>query len=131
MKINKYVKNYIKLYRSGKVKLNKERIQLIEYLERDVFTRDDIYYNDEMIENCIKFGEKWYFELTPTDKFLIAFVFLLFKNNGRPFYRKHLWLVARGFGKNGKISVLVHFFISSLHGIDDYRDARHCLWKPN
>lgn len=120
MKINKYVKNYIKLYRSGKIKLNEERIQLIEYLERDVFTRDDIYFDDEMIENCIKFGEKWYFELTPTDKFLITFVFLLFKKNDRPFYRKHLWLVARGFGKNGKISVLVHFFISSLHGIDEY-----------
>lgn len=120
MQINKYVADYIRLYEDGKIKLNKERVMLIEYLQRDVFNRDDIYFDDEMIEACIKFGEKWYFELTPTDKFLIAFVFLLHKNSGRVFYRKFLWLVARGFGKNGKISFLVNFFISDLHGIAEY-----------
>lgn len=120
MLINKYVTDYIQLYEDSKIKLNKERVMLIEYLQRDVFSRDDIYFDDEMIEACIKFGEKWYFELTPTDKFLIAFVFLLYKNSGRVFYRKFLWLVARGFGKNGKISMLVNFFISDLHGIDEY-----------
>lgn len=116
----KYVEEYIELYRSGKVKFNKERELLIEYLEKYVLNRDDVYFDDEMIEDCINFGEKWYFPLQPFQKFLIAFVFLLYKKNGRVFYRKFLWMLGRGGGKNGLMSVIIHFLISELHGIPEY-----------
>lgn len=116
----KYVDAYITLYRSGKIKFNEERELLIEYLERDVLSRDDLYFDDEMIENCIKFGEKWYFPLQPFQKFLIAFVFLFHKDTGRVFYRKFLWMMGRGGGKNGLITVISHFLISELHGIREY-----------
>jgi phage terminase large subunit-like protein len=116
----KYVDEYIRLYETGKIKLNKERILLIEYLRKYVLSRDDLYFDDEMIENCIKFGEKWYFPLQPFQKFLIAFVFLFNKKNNRVFYRKHLWMLGRGGGKNGLISVITHFLISELHGIEEY-----------
>lgn len=116
----KYINEYFKLYDDGKIKLNEERILLIEYLKKYVLIRDDIFFDNEMIENAIRFTEKWYFKLTPTDKFLYTFVFLFFKENKRVFYRKNLWLVARGFGKNGKISALVNFLISPLHGIPEY-----------
>jgi phage terminase large subunit-like protein len=114
------VNEYVNLWKSGKIKLNKERILLIKYLQKYVLNRDDLYFDDEMIENCIRFGEKWYFPLLPVDKFLIAFVFLFYNDSGRVFYRKHLWLIARGFGKNGLISVITHFLTSSLHGIREY-----------
>ncbi|SCN42937.1 Uncharacterized protein BC88300_04630 [Bacillus cytotoxicus] len=116
----KYVDEYIELYRSGKVKFNKERELLIEYLEKYVLNRDDLYFDDEMIEKCIRFGEKWYFPLQSFQKFLIAFVFLFYKKNGRVFYRKFLWMLGRGGGKNGLISVIAHFLISELHGIPEY-----------
>jgi phage terminase large subunit-like protein len=116
----KYVDEYIRLYETGKIKFNKERILLIEYLKKYVLSRDDLYFDDEMIENCIKFGEKWYFPLQPFQKFLIAFVFLFNKKNNRVFYRKHLWMLGRGGGKNGLISVITHFLISELHGIEEY-----------
>jgi phage terminase large subunit-like protein len=116
----KYVDKYIRLYETGKIKFNKERILLIEYLRKYVLSRDDLYFDDEMIENCIKFGEKWYFPLQPFQKFLIAFVFLFNKKNNRVFYRKHLWMLGRGGGKNGLISVITHFLISELHGIEEY-----------
>ncbi|EJQ59180.1 terminase TerL endonuclease subunit [Bacillus mycoides] len=116
----KYVEEYIELYRSGKVKFNKERELLIEYLEKHVLNRDDLYFDDEIIEDCINFGEKWYFPLQPFQKFLIAFVFLFYKKNGRVFYRKFLWMLGRGGGKNGLISVIAHFLISELHGIPEY-----------
>ena len=117
---NKYVDEYIELYESGKINLNKERIQLIDYLQEHVLNRDDLYFKDEMIENCIKFGEKWYFPLQPFQKFLIAFVFLFFTKNDRVFYRKHLWMIGRGAGKNGLISVITHFLTTPLHGIREY-----------
>ncbi|HFR4221946.1 terminase large subunit [Bacillus cereus] len=116
----KYVEEYIELYRSGKVKFNKERELLIKYLEKYVLNRDDLYFDDEMIEDCINFGEKWYFPLQPFQKFLIAFVFLFYKKNGRVFYRKFLWMLGRGGGKNGLMSVVIHFLISELHGIPEY-----------
>lgn len=115
-----YVTEYIELYRNGKIKLNEERKQLIEYLERDVLSRDDLWFNDEMIESCIRFAEKWYFPLQPFQKFLIAFVFLFFKDTDRVFYRKHLWMMGRGAGKNGLITVICNFLISELHGVREY-----------
>ncbi|MFF2793525.1 terminase TerL endonuclease subunit [Lysinibacillus xylanilyticus] len=117
---NKYVDEYIQLYESGQIKLNNERIMLIEYLREHVLSRDDLYFDDDMIEKCIRFGEKWYFPLQPFQKFLIAFVFLFFKKNGRVFYRKHLWMLGRGGGKNGLISVVTHFLIGPHHGIREY-----------
>lgn len=117
---NKHVDHYINLYKSGKIKFNSERILLIEYLEKHVLSRDDIYFDDKMIDDCISFGEKWYFPLQPFQKFLIAFVFLFYKENSRVFYRKHLWMLGRGGGKNGLISVITHFLISPLHGIPKY-----------
>jgi len=116
----KYVDAYILQHRAGKIKFNEERELLVEYLERDVLPRDDLYFDDEMIENCIKFGEKWYFPLQPYQKFLIAFVFLFHKENDRVFFRKHLWMMGRGAGKNGLITVIGNFLISELHGIREY-----------
>lgn len=111
---------YIQLYESGQIKLNNERIMLVEYLREHVLSRDDLFFDDDMIEKCIRFGEKWYFPLQPFQKFLIAFVFLFFKKNGRVFYRKHLWMLGRGGGKNGLISVVTHFLIGPHHGIREY-----------
>ncbi|OME59475.1 terminase TerL endonuclease subunit [Paenibacillus odorifer] len=116
----RYVDDYIVLYEEGKIKFNEERVLLIEYLKRDVLSRNDLYFDDKMIENCIKFAEKWYFPLQAFQKFLIAFVFLFFKETDRVFYRKFLWMMGRGGGKNGLITVVCHFLISELHGIREY-----------
>jgi phage terminase large subunit-like protein len=117
---NKYVDEYIEQYKTGKIKLNKERIMLIEYLEKHVLVRDDLYFDDDMIENFIKFSEKWYFPLQPFQKFVAPFVFLFYKDDGSVFYEQFLIMMARGGGKNGFISALSHFFISPLHGINRY-----------
>lgn len=117
---NKYVDEYIQQYRSGKIKLNKERIMLIDYLEKHVLSRDDIYFDDAMIEKFIKFAEKWYFPLQSFQKFIAAFVFLFYKEDDSVFYEQFLIMMARGGGKNGFISALSHFFISPLHGIKRY-----------
>ncbi|EIA21415.1 terminase [Listeria fleischmannii subsp. coloradonensis] len=116
----KYVEAYIQDFETGKVKFNEERKQLIRYIREDILTRDDLFFDDEMIENCIKFGEKWYFPLPPFQRFLIAFIFLFYKKNKKAFYRKFLWMLGRGGGKNGLISVVTHFLISELHGINEY-----------
>lgn len=93
---------------------------LIDYLEKHILTRDDLHFNNEMIENFVRFTEKWYFPLQPFQKFLAAFVFLFYEEDDSVFYEQHLWLMARGAGKNGLISALTHFLTSELHGIPKY-----------
>lgn len=115
----KYVDEFIRLWRDGEIILNKDRILLIEWLERDILTRDDIYFDDKHIENFITFTEKYYFPLQPFQKFLACFVFLYY-NDGSLVFDEHFYYMARGAGKNGFLSALGNYFISELHGIDFY-----------
>lgn len=117
---HRYVDEYVQSYADGKIKLNKERIDLITYLRDQVLSRDDLYFDEVMIDNFVKFTEKWYFPLQPFQKFIICFVFLFYIDTQRIFFRKFLIMMGRGGGKNGLISALVHFFAGPLHGIKKY-----------
>lgn len=115
-----YVKKYIKEYRDGNIKLNKERIQLIEYLEKHVLNRDDIYFDEKQIDQAIRYMEKWFFPLEPYQKFITAFLFLKYKETDRLFYRRFLIMLGRGGGKNGFISAISSYLQSELHGVKGY-----------
>ena len=120
IKVNEHVLHYIEEWRTDKIVLNKERVLLINYLETHIFTRDDIYFDNEMIEDCIKFIEKWYFPLRDFQKFIIAFIFLYYKEDRALFYEEFLIMMARGAGKNGLFSGVLHFLVSPLHNIPNY-----------
>ena len=117
---NKYIDEYIELWETGKIKLNKERILLIEYIKKHVLTNDDLYFDERQIENFIKFTEKWYFPLQPFQKFIIPFVFLFEKEEDFLYFEQFFITLGRGGGKNGLITALSNYFISYLHGIPNY-----------
>lgn len=119
---NRYVDDYINKYESKKLLFNKERVQLVAYLNKSVLSDDTLHFDNEQIENCIKFSEKWFFKLEPFQKFLIAFVFLYHKD-GTNYYEDFLWMMGRGSGKNGLISALGTFLISDFHGITEYHGS--------
>jgi phage terminase large subunit-like protein len=108
------------MYETGEILLNRERILLIEHLRKNVLSRDDIYFNEDLIENFVLFAEKQYFKLNPFQKFIIPFVFLYFVEDDELFYEQFLIMMARGAGKNGLITTLAHFFISPMHPIANY-----------
>ncbi|WP_308902443.1 terminase large subunit domain-containing protein [Latilactobacillus curvatus] len=118
-----YVTDYIKLYKTGKIKLNRERVMLIKYLEKYVLSDDSLYFNEKQINDCVNYGNKWFFPIQPFQKFLITFVFLYHKNNDRRYYKEFIWLMGRGAGKNGLISVVGNFLISELNGIQNYNGS--------
>ncbi|MGY3717181.1 terminase TerL endonuclease subunit [Sutcliffiella cohnii] len=120
MKINKHVKFYMDQYENGFIKVSKYLILLFSYLKNYVLNRDDLYFDEVTHERYIAFTEKHYFKLMPFQKFITAFVFLYYKDGNYPFYEQFFLYKARGAGKNGLISSLVHFFISDLHGIPNY-----------
>ncbi|MFR2689398.1 MAG: terminase large subunit, partial [Enterococcus faecium] len=59
---------YVDLYERGKIPFNKERIQLVEYLKKEVLPRDDLYFDDEMIHKFIRYAEKNFFPLAKYQK---------------------------------------------------------------
>lgn len=117
---NKYVDEYIQQWRDGKIILNQERIDLINYLENHVLVKDNIYFDDEKIDKCIRFIDKWYFPVQPFQKFIIAFLFLMDEELDTPYFTEFALFMGRGAGKNGFISAISDFFTTPIHGIKKY-----------
>ncbi|AYW50801.1 terminase large subunit [Tetragenococcus halophilus] len=117
---NKYVEEYRQLYKDDKIKLNKERMQLFDWLDKNILNDDDLYFDEEKIENFIRFCEKWYFPLEPFQKFIIAFIFLYHRETQLRVFKEFFLTMGRGAGKNGLISALSHFFISPLYDVENY-----------
>lgn len=117
---NKYVDEYINQWREGKIILNKERIDLINYLESTVLVKNNVHFDDEKIEKCIQFINKWYFPVQPFQKFIIAFVFLIDDEMDTPYFTEIALFMGRGAGKNGFISAISDFLTTPIHGIKKY-----------
>ena len=119
---NEYVTKYLDDYYAGRIILNQERIDLIHYLEKSVLSDEDLFFNEQQLNDCINFIEKWYFHLQTFQKFLLAFVFLYHHDNTN-YYGDFLWLMGRGSGKNGLISGLSNYLISELYGTRNYNGS--------
>lgn len=118
--VNKYVRDYINQYKQGKILFNHERKLLVDYLETYIFTRDDLYFDDEQIQNLIDFSKEFYFELDDFQKFISAFLFLFYKEDNDNFYDQFFIMGGRGVGKNGLVSVWCHYFISDYNTVNEY-----------
>lgn len=117
---NKYVDEYINQWREGKIIFNQERIDLVNYLESEVLIKDNIHFDDEKIDKCIKFINKWYFPVQPFQKFIIAFIFLMDDESDTPYFTEFALFMGRGAGKNGFISAISDFMTTPIHGIKKY-----------
>ena len=114
-----YIEDYIGAWKRGDIILNKRREQFIELYQREIRNATDMYFDDKMIESYIKFTEKYFFKLTATQKFKSCFTFLYY-SDGSLVFPENFDYEGRGGGKTGRISSLAAFFISDLHGINNY-----------
>jgi len=115
-----FFEEYINLYEQGIIPFNQERIKLIKYLKDEVLIRDDIYFDNDMINKFIRYTEINFFPLAKYQKFITPFIFLYQKENDEVFFDEFLNSIARGGGKNGFMSARDSFFISPLYGIRNY-----------
>lgn len=121
--IHPFVDKYMEMYYKGKILLNKERILLFEYIDREIKPRLDsgeIYFQDEQIEKCCGYIERWFFKLEDFQKFIIAFVFLMWSKNDLHVYKRFAIMMGRGGGKNGLISGITSYLLTPMHGIANY-----------
>lgn len=112
--------DYVDLINRGRIKVNKERLMLIDILKEKVLTRDDIYFDNDLIDKYVRFAEKNFFPLAKYQKFITPFIFLYYKESGEVFFDEFLITLARGGGKNGFMSTRDAFFISPLYPIKNY-----------
>lgn len=114
------IDEYIELAESGKIKVNKERSLLFKIIKEKIYPRDDLYFDNVLIEKYIQFTEKNFFPLAKYQKFITPFIFLFRKEDGEPQFDEILLTLARGGGKNGFMSSRDAFFISPLYPVRDY-----------
>ncbi|MDR2976871.1 MAG: terminase large subunit [Streptococcaceae bacterium] len=118
-----YIQDYIDGYHAGRIKFNRERVSLVEYISREIVPRLDngeVFFDEKQINNCVSFVEKWFFKLEDFQKFFISFVFLKWKNEDSYVYEKFLLMLGRGGGKNGLISGIASYLLTPMHGIPKY-----------
>ena len=57
----RFVQDYIDDFEKGRILLNRERIDLFLYIDREIIPRlekGELFFDEKQIENCIKFIEK-------------------------------------------------------------------------
>lgn len=114
----KEIDEYLEYAKQNPKWINKDRKLLIKNIVKPTLKRDDVFFDEEMYHNCLKYCEKYYYPLFPYQKFIYAFAFM-FKDD-IPLFGKFFVMMGRGNGKDGFIVPLANFFQTPLHGIKNY-----------
>ena len=78
------VDDYIKMAERGEIVVNEERKLLFKIIKEKIYPRDDLYFDNDLIEKFIRFTEKNFFPLAKYQLFLTPFIFLFRKEDGEP-----------------------------------------------
>lgn len=113
------IDEYLNYYEQCPNVFNYERKLLIENIVKPTLERDDIVFDEDMYQKCLKFCETWFYELFPYQKFVTAFIFM-YDTDDMPLFRTFLIMVGRGNGKDGWIIPVALFLTSELYGINYY-----------
>lgn len=114
----KEIDKYLEYAKQNPKWINKDRKLLIKNIVKPTLKRDDVFFDEEMYHNCLKYCEKYYYPLFPYQKFIYAFAFM-FKDD-IPLFGKFFVMMGRGNGKDGFVVPLANFFQTPLHGIKNY-----------
>lgn len=114
----KEIDEYLEYAKQNPKWINKDRKLLIKNIVKPTLKRDDVFFDEEMYHNCLKYCEKYYYPLFPYQKFIYAFAFM-FKDD-IPLFGKFFVMMGRGNGKDGFVVPLANFFQTPLHGIKNY-----------
>ena len=72
------IQEYLQFTKDFPEKVSDEVHDLINNICIPTLNRNDIIFDKKTYENCIKYCEKNYYKLFPYQKFIYAFVFMLF-----------------------------------------------------
>lgn len=118
----KYIKEYFDAIKSGEIIVGQDQIKLIDYLENRVLNRDDVYLDEQAVENSISIPGKYFpFKLFPWEKFAQVFIYgLRWVKSKQLVFNTYFIYVGRGSGKNGFIAWNSFYLLSNKNGIKHY-----------
>lgn len=117
---SKYIDPYVDLILENKVEHCKEQEQMLRNIVLPVLARNDVYIDDQKIEQGLSLQKYFPYKLIAWEVFLFALIVGVHLADGDIFFKDIRVIVGRGSGKNGFISFLCFYFISPYHGIDGY-----------
>lgn len=115
----KDVKTYIDKIESCPAVVNKERLQLVEYL-KNVFQNEELFYSEEQIEKYFSYEKYFPCKLFEWEKFLFVLHYCVFRKDGLPRWSDLFIYMGRGGGKNYYLSWEDWCAITPTHGIKEY-----------
>lgn len=118
-KLPKEVKEYIDIVHENKNVVNKERLQLIDYIDK-VFQNEELFYDVDHIEKYLSYQKYFPFELFPWEKFLFVLHNCIFRKDGLPRWSDLFIIMGRGGGKNGYLSFEDFCLLTPTNGIYQY-----------
>lgn len=117
----KEIEDYIKFVEENPDETDDEIKLLIKNIVKPTLSRDDVFFDSEMLDKAIQYCEKWYYKLFPYQKFAYALFFMYDKNNPDiVIFPDILIMMARGNGKDGMIMPLANFLQTHYYGVKNY-----------
>lgn len=117
---SKYINPYMEMILENKVEHCKEQEDMINNIVIPVLEREDVYIDEQKIEDGLSLQKYFPYQLIEWEIFLFALIAGVFFKSGDIFFRVIRIIVGRGSGKNGFIDFLIFYFISPKHGVQNY-----------
>lgn len=118
---HKFIDEYIKLIKKGKMAASKE-VHLLINLVKSILNRDDVYIDHEAVDKSVEIPGRYFpFKLYPWQKFVNVFIYgLRWKRDDTLVFDRYFLYMGRGAGKNGYISWNSFYMMTKQHGIRNY-----------
>lgn len=117
---SRYIDGYIQKIKSNEITHCREQELMIDNIVIPVLEREDVYIDDDKIEQGISLQKYFPYKLLEWEIFLFALIVGVFFSDGDIVFNDVRIMVGRGSGKNGFISFLCFYFLSPYHGIQGY-----------
>lgn len=117
----KEIEEYIEYVKNNPDEVDEDIKLTIKNVIIPTLERTDIFFDSKTYYKCLRFCEKWFYELYPYQKFIYAFFFMYEKeDNDIVVFPDIFVLMGRGNGKDGMIMPLACFLITPFYGIKMY-----------
>lgn len=114
-----YIDSYMDDIRSGKTPASEEITKAMDYIEEKL-DDDDIFIDSEKIFKAVELCEKYFdVKMFPWEKFCFALIHCYYKDDTLVF-TTFIFVMGRGNGKNGFISMVTWYLSTHYHGIKGY-----------
>lgn len=119
----KRIYDYIDSVKSGRINVCNAQHLMIDHVVLPVLDRDDVFVDEEQIEKGLALQKYFPYRLTEWEVFLfalIAGVYIVEDDIRDIFFNEIDIYLGRGSGKNGFASFLCFYFLSPIHGVQNY-----------